>query len=439
MYYKNRQEMEEDLIQIFANGCKDPEDFSMGVELEHFLVNRDDLHRRYYSEKGGVKEVLEGLVNQEGMTPTYINGVLLGAEDETMALSLEPGSQFELSLKNNPSILDLKEEYKQGLEKIYRVLDPMGLAMVRLSLDPLHSPEEVPIIPKGRYQIMTDYMGVRGKFSTSMMRLTCSLQLSLDYKDEEDFIKKYRVLTWMVPICYSLSDSAYLHKGKPVDGYNFRQEIWRYTDPDRTGILPGTFDEDFGWRTYASWLLDRPILFIPGEEGPVEVGSKTLEEVLETVTNQEEAQACIQHALSIVFPDVRLKNYLEFRVFDQVPPNWGLAFAGLVKGLLYDEDNLDRLYQIAQTTNEMNIDRGKDAGRDNGLQGYYSSDYFAHWGIRLSELAQEGLDKEERPLVQTIPDGMNRLENPRYLFEQNYRDQGLEEAIRALMVFPNSL
>lgn len=439
MEYQNREEMKQDLLAVFASGCKAREDFALGVELEHFLVHRGRMQRVYYDEPGGVREVLEKLVDQEGMEPIFIDGHLMGAQDDKTAISLEPGAQFELSLNKNPSIPALREEYRQSLEKVYRVLDPMDLALVRLSLDPVHSPEEIPLIPKDRYRIMTAYMGERGKYSTTMMRLTCSLQFSIDYADEADFIKKYQTLTWMAPILYTLSDGALLHLGQPSEDYNLHQEVWRFTDPDRTGILPGVFDEDFGWGTYADWLLDRPLLFIPEAEGSREVGDMTLAEALSQAKSREEADRIIQHALTIVFPDIRLKKYLEIRVLDQVPPAWGLAFAALIKGLFYDQENLDQLAALAQGTNERNVERGKDAGRDNGLQGYYFSDYFAHWGIRLAELAKKGLPAEEQVLLQPLLDGMNALENPRYLFEQTYKAKGFDEAIREQMVFPDSL
>lgn len=411
---------------------KKPEEAALGLELEHFVVNRSDGRRIFYDEPDGVAELLKEIAAQEGLTPIWINGHIAGAKNKEMALSIEPGAQLELSLHYQRSVQALEAAYKRAMALVLPVLQRHDYGLLSLGVDPVNGVDQVPIIPKERYRIMNDWLGAHGAHSRKMMRLTCALQVSIDYFNEQDFVKKYRVLTAMVPMLYTLFDSAWTLSGQALPKYNVRQEIWRKTDPARTGLIPGVFDPDFSFARYADWLLDQALLFRMEEGHEVELGSLTLDQALDQA-QPDEVGGLIDQAMGIVFPDIRVKQFAEIRPMDAVPFPYALGAAALFKGLLYQDEALDRLYRRLCGIDLSIVERGKDSGRDNGIQGYYLSDYFAHWGVLLVDLARSGLSAEEGAYLDPLSELWSNLDTPRTYFERVYRTGGWP-ALRDLLL-----
>jgi len=295
--------------------------------------------------------------------------------------------------------------------------------------------EAIPLIPKARYRIMNDYLNEKGELARSMMRQSCALQVAVDFASEADMVKKMRVLSALSPILYTLTDSVKYFGGELVPHYNMRQRIWRNTDPARTGLTPSVFDPDFGYAAYARWVLDRPILFMPGENGEAEaVGEQTLSEALDAVNTESMVERLVVHAMSIVFPDLRLKRYIEVRQMDEIPEEYAFGMTALIKGLVYDARNLDELAEYFKEATVSMVERGKNSGNDNGIQGYYYSDYFAHWGIRLAEMAERALPEEEAVLIGPLKAMWQNLDTPRLQFERIEQVAGYAQAIEAFEV-----
>ena len=407
----------------------------IGIEMEHFIIDKKSGERIFYSGERGVAKLLEKLASRDDLEKIEINGHIAGAKDEDMAISIEPGAQFEISLTMAEKISQLEERYKKAMAKIRPTLEEMGLAMVSLGADPVNKVEDIELIPKSRYAMMNDYMGRHGERSRNMMRQTCALQVSIDMFSEADFVKKYRALTAMVPMLYTLFDSVTWLGGKKLEKHNARQEIWRRTDPKRTGIIPGVFDDDFSISKYAEWLLDQIIIFKVDEEGQeISTGDDTtLSMAMDAAQDDQEITRLIDHAIGIVFPDIRVKNFLEIRPMDALPIEYSLGASAMIKGLFYDERVLDKLSEALKDASQERVLRGLDSGRDNGIQGYYMSDYFCNWGLRLLDLAQEGLDAQEGTVAQEGSDAgylkalrglWENLESPADYFNRIYREKG---------------
>ena len=420
---RTRQEKIDRIVDRIKSDKK-PGQGQVGIEMEHFIVDRASGRRIFYEGQPGVLEILEELAQMPGLEPVRINGHIAGVRNEEMAVSIEPGAQFEVSLTQSPDLKVLEDRARRAYEVLLSVLEKYGYGMMALGVDPDNLALEVPIIAKERYRIMNDWLGAHGPHSRKMMRLSCALQVSIDYFGPEDFRKKYRVLTALVPILYTLTDSVSRIGGEKRDKFNARQEIWRGTDPDRTGLVPTAFDEDFSYASYADWLLDRVILFRVEGGQEVETGDLTLSQAMDRADPEEEWAGLIDQALGIVFPDIRVKGFLEVRPMDALPLDLSLAVTALVKGLFYDPQNLDRLDRKFKTVSIDLVERGMDSGRDNGIHGYYLSDYFANWGIKLLDLAHEGLPEEERAYLAPLRELWSHLETPRTYYEKVEGEEG---------------
>lgn len=422
---RTRQEKIDAVVNQISSDKK-PGQGEVGLEMEHLIVDRESGRRIFYEDQPGVLAILEELSRMPSLEPVEINGHIAGVKNDDMAVSIEPGAQFEFSITQAPDIKTLEERARAAYDLILPVLEKYGYAMMALGTDPRNMPEEVPIIAKERYRIMNDWLGAHGPHSRKMMRTSCALQVSIDFFSPEDFKKKFRVLTALVPILYTLSDTVSYYGGKKLEKFNARQEIWRGTDPDRTGLIPTSFDEDFSLASYADWLLDRVILFRMEDGREVETGDATLAQAMDQASSRDEWEGLIKHAMGIVFPDIRVKRFLEIRPMDALPMDLSMAFAALIKGLFYDEDNLDRMDEKFRTVSVDLVERGKDSGRDNGIHGYYISDYFANWGIKLLDLAEKGLPDEEKPYLTPLRDLWSKLDTPRTRYEAIYEKNGWE-------------
>lgn len=434
-WWKDREGRIQRIADYMRSGCKERDNLLIGIELEHFVVDKDTWKRKFYGDENGVLDILRELADSGEFHVTELEGHLIGVENDEYAISIEPGAQFEISVERKRCISKLSEGYRKALARVRPLLEKRNLTLLTIGLDPDNKIEDIPMIPKKRYEVMNRYLNEKGSLARAMMRQSCALQVAIDYVDEEDFAKKYRVLSAMSPILYTLFDSAAYRGGEKVGHYNMRQEIWRNTDNDRCGIVPGVFDEGFGFRRYAEWILGIPPLFRPLPGGSVEeTGEKTLDELLPDSADEEAAQALMEHAMSIVFPDVRAKRYLEVRMMDEVPEAFAFGAAAMIKGLMYSPENLERLAREFAPATESMVERGKNSGRDNGIQGYYFSKYFAAWGLELLDLAERGLPESERPMLAPLRKMWSGLDTPRLVFECIESNRGRKAAIAAFEV-----
>lgn len=432
--YSKYEDQIELIIEYIKNGEKEKDELAIGLEIEHIIIDKDSKKRQFYYGHRGVKEVLEKILETGKFIGDYSGDNIIGMHNDKLTISIEPGAQFEISISRDASIKELINTYHEALSIIKPILSEMNLSLMLLGIDPENKVDDIPLIPKDRYKIMNEYLYKKGELSRSMMRQTCSLQVSCDFENENDFRRKYQVLTALSPVLYTLFDNSSYHNGEHVPHYNMRQIIWNNTDPDRCGIVSGVFSKDFGYETYAKWLLNIPILFIPVGDIIEEVGEETLSEALSKAESYDEAMNLIRHAISIVFPDIRVKNYLEIRQMDSVPEKYAFAAAALLKGVLYSEEALDELSEYFSEAVESMVVRGKNSGHDNGIQGYYFSDYFARWGLRLIELAKKGLSEEESMLINPLYELWNNLDTPRSIFERIEEREGYLKAIEAFEV-----
>jgi glutamate--cysteine ligase len=334
----NYQKQIESLVSYFKAAESKKEDHKIGMEFEH-LILKEDLTAVSYSEAEGIESLLEQL-SQGSWEKVFEGDNLIGLQDAERAVTLEPGGQLELSLIPFADLEQTKKIYHKFLAELKEILSSRKQKLAVLGYQPASSIKDLPLLPKKRYDFMYKYFKDRGRYAHHMMKGTASVQMNIDYTDEKDYIKKLRVGYFLSPLIYYLFDNTPFFEGKKASDASIREEIWSNCDSDRSGIIPEVFAKEFGYRDYAEYILNTPAIIDLKDDELVYSGSKKIKELMEN----DKAET-IDHYLSMVFPDVRTKKYIEIRSADAVPYPYNFAFAALLKAVFYDQANLDYFYE----------------------------------------------------------------------------------------------
>ncbi len=255
-------ESRSDLVGYLAAGCKPKADWRIGTEHEKFGYCVDTLKPLPYDGARSVRAVLEGLSARFGWAPITEDGNIIGLSKGKANVSLEPGGQLELSGAPLETIHETCDEVNQHLAEVKAVADEIGVGFIGLGAAPIWMHDEMPVMPKGRYALMTRYMRQVGTHGTQMMYRTCTVQVNLDFASEADMVQKFRVALALQPIATALFANSPFFEGKPNGHLSWRARIWRDLDADRTGMLPFVFEDGMGFERYVDYALDVPMYFV---------------------------------------------------------------------------------------------------------------------------------------------------------------------------------
>jgi len=328
---------EEDLHTYFDAGSRPRENWGVGVEYERFGVFRDSGRPLPYSGPVSVEAVLKELVEERGWAPVEEDGHLLEVSRRGTRLTLEPGGQVELSGGVHGGIAAVRAEMSEFLRELETLNCAPQIAWLAAGLHPLAALDDLPWIPKKRYAIMRDYLPRRGGRAHIMMKQTASIQINLDYSNEADAIDKLRTAMGLTPLVTALFANSPLLEGRLNGMMSYRAWAWRDTDPDRCGLLPFFFRDGVGFRNYLEYALDVPMFFVVRGGDWKPAGGMTFRKFIRRgFDKRQPTLADFELHLSTLFPEVRLKRYVEMRGADSADPASALALATLWKGILYD-------------------------------------------------------------------------------------------------------
>jgi glutamate--cysteine ligase len=389
----------EDLAAYLAKGCKPKEAWRVGAEHEKFGFQLKSYRRPPYEGPDGIQALLQGLM-RFGWTGVYEGPTLIGLERAGASVSLEPGGQFELSGAPLPTIHDICAETGRHLEEVKAVADELGVGFLGLGFSPLWSRAETPVMPKGRYDIMRAYMPKVGGLGLDMMLRTCTIQANLDFASEADMVAKFRTSLALQPIATALFANSPFTEGKPNGFLSARANVWTDTDPDRTGMLDFVFEDGFGFDAYARYALKVPMYFVKRGERYVDVSGRSFEafmkgELAELPGERPKLKDWADH-LTTLFPEVRLKTYLEMRGADSGPWDRICALPALWTGVLYDDDALAAAWELCKDwTSEDRVKLRADAART-GLKGEVAGRPIQEVARELVNIARHGLRRRAR-------------------------------------------
>jgi glutamate--cysteine ligase len=340
----------DDLVRWFEAGAKPASAWRVGAEHEKFVFQMGT-HAPVPYEPNGIKALLEGLTRY-GWAPVYEGDNVIALERGMANVSLEPGGQFELSGAPLETIHDICEETGGHLQEVKVVADELGLGFLGLGFTPLWTREQIPVMPKGRYKIMREYMPKVGGLGLDMMFRTCTVQANLDFGSEADMVAKFRTSLALQPIATALFANSPFKEGKPTGLLSTRANVWTDTDPDRTGMLDFVFRDGFGFETYANYALDVPMYFVKREGRYVDVAGRSFRDFMEgklaELPGERPTLKDWADHTTTIFPEVRLKQYLEMRGADSGPWSRLCALPALWMGILYDSASLAAAWDLCK-------------------------------------------------------------------------------------------
>ena len=364
----------DELVSYLAAGNKPRDKWRIGTEHEKFPFYEADNSPVPYGGKRGIRALLEGMQGMLGWDPIMDAGNIIGLVEPTGqgAISLEPGGQFELSGAPLETIHQTCREGNAHLAQLREIAGPLGIRFLGMGGSPKWRLSETPRMPKSRYEIMTAYMPKVGRHGLDMMYRTCTIQVNLDFESEADMRRKMQVSLKLQPLSTALFASSPFTEGRPNGLQSWRGEIWRDTDNQRAGLLPFCFSPDFGFADYVDWALDVPMYFLIRDGRYHDVTHVTFRQFMDgalrnSVPDGLPTLGDWTNHLSTLFPDVRLKRFLEMRGADGGPWRRICALPAFWVGLLYDAAALDAAEALTRDWTYEDVRAMRDAVPVKGL------------------------------------------------------------------------
>ena len=427
----------EDLIGAMSKGAKPKAQWRIGAEHEKFGFDRTTLRRPAYEGEGGILAMLTGL-QRFGWAPVEEAGYVIALERKnadgmTASISLEPGGQFELSGAPLKDVHEICDETGRHLMEVKQVADQINLGFIGAGFDPLWRREDVPVMPKGRYAIMRAYMPRKGGLGLDMMLRTCTIQSNLDFESEADMVAKFRTSLALQPIATALFACSPFIEGKPSGFLSARANVWTDTDPDRTGMLDFVFQDGFGYERYADYALDVPMYFAKRGETYVDLSGQSfrgfMTDGLPALPGERATLKDWNDHLTTLFPEVRLKSYLEMRGADGGPWSRICALQALWAGILYDGGALAAAWDLVKHWDIADHERLRRDVTRLGLKAEVAGRSVRDIAVDMVAIAKQGLKNRAR-----FSGGM--VDERGYLSElEDIADSGITPADRLLELY----
>ncbi len=344
-------ESKQQLIDYIAAGSKPESEWRIGTEHEKFGFCIDSLKTVPYEGDRSIRAILEAM-RDYGWDPIMEGDYIIGLKKDGQSVTLEPGGQLELSGAMRRTLHETCAEVSSHLKLAKEVSDKLGIGFLGMGFNPNTARDDVPVMPKGRYVIMRNYMPKKGRLGLDMMLRTSTIQVNLDYADEADMVKKFRVSLALQPVATALFAASPFTEGKPNGFLSYRSHIWTDTDPDRCGILPFVFEDGMGFEAYVDHVLDVPMYFVYRDGEYIDVAGQSFRDFLKGelpgYPGHKPTMQDWEDHMSTLFPEVRLKKFLEVRGADGGTWNRICALPALWTGIFYDQASLDAAWDMVK-------------------------------------------------------------------------------------------
>jgi glutamate--cysteine ligase len=341
------------MVAHLEGGSKpDASTWRIGTEHEKFGFQVRDHSPVPYEGPFGIRTLLNGLAEKYGYERIFEGDNVIALKKDGASISLEPGGQFELSGAPLEHLHQTCSEVGVHLAQLRDVAGNLGIAFLGLGASPKWSLDETPVMPKGRYVIMRNYMPKVGRLGRQMMFRSCTVQTNLDFGSEADMRKKMRVSLALQPIATALFANSPFMEGRPNGYLSYRAHIWSDTDPDRTGMLPFVFEDGFGFERYVDYALDVPMYFVYRNGKYLDASGKSFRDFLsgklDILPGERPTMKDFEDHLTTIFPEVRLKTYIEQRGADAGPWSRLCALPAFWAGILYCDAALEAAWSLVK-------------------------------------------------------------------------------------------
>ena len=386
----------DDLVRYLAEGSKPKADWRIGTEHEKFVYDPHTMKPVPYEGTPGIRALLDGM-KRFGWDPVLEGANIIGLTQNGASLSLEPGGQFELSGAPLKSVHETCAEVNTHLEQVREVAGEMNACVLGLGYAPTWGLDAVPQMPKGRYDIMRRYMPKVGGYGLEMMFRTCTVQVNLDFSSEADMVKKFRVGLALQPVATALFANSPFREGRPNGFLSYRSHIWTDVDNARAGMLPWVFEDGMSFERYVDYVLDVPMYFVYRDGKYIDVSGKSFRDFLAhkipEVAHIEPTMADWADHLTTIFPEVRLKKFLEMRGADGGSWRRICGLPALWTGIYYDQAALDAAWDLVKDWTDEERWSMRDAVPRLGFKTPFRKSTVWELAHRMLEISSAGLKR----------------------------------------------
>ncbi|MBB83599.1 MAG: glutamate--cysteine ligase [Deltaproteobacteria bacterium] len=426
-----------ELLAYFGAAETTREDWAVGTEHEKVGVYADTGDRVPYEGPYGIGALLDKVYAAVGWERVEERGRVVALQKDGASITLEPGGQIELSGAPLKTSGETCAEFNTHVDLVKELSDDFGIAWLGLGIDPFHEVDDIPHMPKGRYDIMRNYLPTRGGMALDMMHATATVQANFDYASEGDMIAKMRAALLATPVVSALFANSSISGGRENGYVSKRLIIWRDTDPDRCGLIPWVFDPEFGYERYMEWALDVPMFFLIRDHAYHAANGLTFRQFMDRgfevdgVIHRPTLRDWDMH-LTTLFPDVRLKRIIEVRGADTVPRAHICALPTVWKGLLYDADALDGTLSLLSGVTTEALDVGQRDVARRGLRADMGGHKVLDLARELVKLADGGLariheegfsDGDERGFLDPLHEQIEKGKSPGEEVAERWKDE----------------
>jgi glutamate--cysteine ligase len=393
-----------ELIGWFAAGCKSREAWRIGTEHEKFLFHTDTLGPVGYEDRRGVRSLMQALISRYGWQAIRENENIIAlkrpAGESSSTVSLEPGGQFELSGAPLATLHETCAEAASHLKQCLDVGEDLGIGFLGLGFAPTWTLAQMPRMPKQRYAVMTRYMPQVGTHGLDMMYRTATIQVNLDFADEADMVMKFRVSLALSPIVTAIFAASPFTESKPSGFKSWRSEVWRDTDRRRTGMLPFVFERGMGFERYAEYALNVPMYFVYRDGRYIDVAGASFGDFIDGKLPQLPGERPTlddwSDHVTTLFPEVRLKRFLEMRSADGGPWRRICALPAIWTGLLYDQTALHAAWDVVKDWTADERQALRDAVPKSALKTLFRRTTVLELARQVIAIARDGLTRRRR-------------------------------------------
>ncbi|RDU24737.1 glutamate-cysteine ligase family protein [Anaerosacchariphilus polymeriproducens] len=404
------------IVDYFVSGRKENSyDLTLGLELEHFVVDKKTKETVHFYGEKGIAQILERISIYYDQVERF-EDYIVGLGKDTIAISIEPAAQIEVSITPSSNILEIEKIYQKFLIEITPVLEEWGYCLIESGYQPRTKVDEIPLIPKKRYQYMQQYFEMKNTNGKYMMKGTASTQVSIDYFSEKDFVEKYKAAYLLLPLLSLVTDNSPIFEGELYKNNLLRAKIWEEVDEERVNIFKYLDERELTFEAYARFVYQVPLIFYEDEQKLI----KTNQSAKEIYKNKEMDLKEMEHVLSMVFPDVRLKKYVEIRYADSLPIEGVLSYLAFVKGLFVEMNSLNQWIESLEIKDFEQQTIGKYNIMENGLEGIIYNRPVKELLNELFSLAKSNLIGDEKNHLERLE---RQLINDKILFKNKELDK----------------
>ena len=373
------------------------EEFKLGVCFGHFLVNRDDLKAVPFEGEQGIESLLEYLT-RNGWEGLYEEEALIGVRKDNATVLLQAGGQIEVWIAKTASLKVIDKTYLDFLQNLGSELEARNQLLLSIGYQPVSKAEDIELMPMAKAKLLAEQLQ-DDPAALKALKAAAKTVVVLDYAHSDDFEKKYRVVATLAPVFAALLDNIPVLDGEEYNQFTAGIAL----DDDKKTALAKVENvitgHSFKYAQYSNFVANAPAVAVE-ENHQIVASAKTNEEVYEDQNMTAEQVAGV---LDMVMPEVKATTRgLELHFVDALPYPLNMAYVALIKGLLYNADNMNALYEFVLNLNKDLLDSLRQTVIEQGMEAKFNEGTVQEVAKDLYFMSTPQLPEEEQHYTQPL-------------------------------------